>query len=442
MNPPHDAQQFPHPQTTRGRRTLKIGVGLFAAVSVGFLVSRWVLVEDLTAAADFTALPVETIEAQPVDRIQAKRVFTGRIASQRATDLAFVTSARVTAVLVDEGDRVRQGQPLARLDDRDLKLQRASLAAQRDAAQARLDELREGPRRESIEAARAQVSEIERQLELAQVQTRRRSELLARQAISQEEFDRLDFQAKALDASLEAARARLRELETGTRSEQIRAQEAVVAELSARIESVELEVDKSILRAPFAGRIAARSLDEGAVSSPGLTVLRLVEESEPEARIGVPVESVGQLAVGDVRSVEVAGREYEARVTSVLPELEARTRTATVLLALPRDSGAELFPGQIARLSLDGEEAVSGYWLPLSALTRGARGLWAAYAVEPAGEGAPEPGLYQVERRQVEILHSEGDRALVRGALAPGVRLIAAGANRVADGQLVRPVGD
>jgi len=435
------SEQELQPESARGRRALQVVLGLFLLVTAGFLISRWILAEDLTAAADFVALPVETMEARPVDRIATERVFTGRVASQRATDLAFVRSARVTDVLVEEGARVSRGQPLARLDARDLKLQRSSLSAQRDAAEARLDELREGPRREAIDAARARVAEVERQLELARVQTRRRSELLERQAISQEEFDRLDFQARALDASLEAAKARLRELETGTRQEQIRAQEATVAELEARIESIDLEIDKSVLRAPFAGRIADRRVDEGAVSSPDLTVLRVVEESRPEARIGVPVETAAAMAVGEARKVEVAGRKYSARVSAILPELESETRTATVLLALPPEAGPELYPGQIARLTLEREEPISGFWLPMAALTRGSRGLWATYAVEPAGDDAPQPGLHQVQRRQVEILHSQGDRALVRGAIRSGDQLVAGGANRVADGQFVRLEG-
>lgn len=416
------------------RRFLLILLIVFVIATAALVAKRWTGSEDLTTQSSPVITPVEVVAVEEVDSVATTRYFTGRVTARRSSPLAFERPARVTSVLVDEGDRVRKGQALAELDTRDLEISKAQLEAARAQAQARLDELTAGPRRESIVAAKAQVRDIEQQLELAQVQTRRRQELLARQAISREEFDRLDFQARSLQASLESAQARLEELETGTREEQVRAQQSVVAELDSRIAAVALDMDKSVLRAPFAGRINQRTLDEGAFASPGQAVLTLLEEAKHEARIGLPADAAGEIAAGDRRLIEIAGSEFPAVATRTLPQLDPETRTATVVFEVSAKNSDAIFDGQIARLAMERAEQTSGYWLPLEALSRGVRGLWACYAVVPS-DG---PDVHTLEQRQVEVLSAEGDRALVRGALRPGELVVRSGVNRVTVGQRVR----
>ncbi|MGB3515160.1 MAG: hypothetical protein WBA43_01800, partial [Elainellaceae cyanobacterium] len=78
-----------------------------------------------------------------------------------------------------------------------------------------------------------------------------------------------------------------------------------------------------------------------------------------------------------------------------------------------------------------------GYWVPTTALVPGVRGLWTAYTVTP-DEDAQEPARFIVNRQEVEILHMETERVLVRGTLQPGDRLVAEGSQRLVPGQTVR----
>ncbi len=429
-----DPQNNPVAPARGPRRFLALLLIAFAVATAVLVAKRWTGGEDLTTHSSPVVTPVEVVAVEAVDSVTTERFFTGRVAARRSSPLAFERAARVVAVMVDQGDRVGKGQAVAKLDMRDLELNKEQLEAARSQAQARLDELIAGPRQESIASAQAQVRDIEQQLQLAQVQARRRQELLARQAISREEFDRLDFQARSLQASLDSAQAQLEELQTGTRKEQVRAQQGVVAELNSRIASIALQLEKSVLRAPFAGRINERILDEGAFATPGQTVLTLLEEARPEVRIGLPADAAQQIVIGDKRLIEIAGVDYPATATGVLPQLDPETRTATVVFELETQKSNAIFDGQIARLAVERAEQTSGYWLPLEALSRGMRGLWACYAVVPTDE----PDGRTIEQRQVEILSTEGDRALVRGALRPGDLVVRSGVNRVTVGQRVR----
>ncbi|MEO0407079.1 MAG: HlyD family efflux transporter periplasmic adaptor subunit, partial [Cyanobacteria bacterium P01_A01_bin.135] len=203
-------------------------------------------------------------------------------------------------------------------------------------------------------------------------------------------------------------------------------------------------ISKSTLKAPFDGIVAAQNLDEGVVVAAGQSVVRLMEAA-PEARIGLPVEAASRLEAGNSLSVILGGDRTPATVASVLPEVDPDTRTQTVVLQLDPAALPRLNPGQTARVELTETVAAEGYWLPTEALTQDVRGLWSAFAVIPGEVASGErEGAYQVQPKSVEILHEESDgdgpRALVRGTIAPGDRIVASGVHRLVPGQRVQPL--
>jgi RND family efflux transporter MFP subunit len=363
-----------------------------------------------------------------------QRTYTGVIRAARTSDLGFERTAKLIDIQRDEGDRVEKGQLLARLDTRNLEARRQELTAKRDAAQALLDELVAGPRQQTIDSARAEVRDLEAQLQLVRSNLERNKSLVEEAAISIAALDDSSFGAASAEARLEAARQKLDELEAGTRQEKLQAQRAVVAQLEASLADVEVEIEDSTLLAPFDGTIAQRYLDEGTIVAPTMPVMRLVESGHLEAWIGLPPATTITLNVGDTHEVLVGGAAYGARVSALLPELDPATRTRSVILDLNADAAEDLVPSQVARLVLREHRRMQGYWLPTTALTRGTRGLWSVLAVE---EDAVS-GSVRAARRDVEILHTEGDRAYVRGTLQPRESIICNGTHRLVPGQLVQ----
>lgn len=376
-------------------------------------------------------LPVETMVLQAVDSYAVERTYTGEITARRRSDLGFERAGTVVAILVDDGDRVTAGTPIARLDTRDLGAQRQQLEAQKWQAMAQLEEFETGPRPEVIAAAQAAVADLRHQLELARLQQQRRTSLYQDGAISREELDAKKFSAAALESRLQQAQSQLDELLAGTRQEQISGQKAQVAQLEARIRAVDIALAKSVIKAPFSGTVSARTVDEGVVVAAGKSVLRLVEGGPLEARIGVPTSVAETLKTGSRQQLEVKGRRYRAKVTGQLPELDANSRTVTVVLNIAEPQG--LTVSSTARLVVTETKPAQGVWLPTTAMVAGERGLWSAYVVTPT-----ESGRYRVSRRDIEVLHTEGDRVLVRGLVEPGDRIISRGTHRIVPDQWVK----
>lgn len=265
---------------------------------------------------------------------------------------------------------------------------------------------------------------------MARLSSRRHRQLIETGAVSKEEYDASTLGYKSAEARRDAAQRRLEELKAGTRAERISAQRAAVAQLDAALVNVGVDIEESTLRAPFSGTIARRYFDEGSIVAPGSALLRIVEDTRLEAWIGLPAALAGKLTKGDEVSLKIAERVHQAEVEAVLPELDSTTRTRRAIFRLK--AGALAVPAQVVRVELDDPQKVDGFWVPTSGLTRASRGLWSVLVVE--GDESDS----RASRRDVEVLHTDGSRVMVRGTLESGDRVIVDGTHRIVAGQRVR----
>ena len=416
-------------------------VGLLSAVGTPIIQTRLAAQDtETTEVREVNPLAVETLTVEGVDSYIVTRAYTGEIAALRSSDLGFTRGGELMQVFVEEGDRVTSGQPLAQLDTQNLQAQRRQLEAQQAEAQARLLELERGARQEDIAAAQAEVRDIASQLQLQEQQRSRREFLYEEGAISREQLDEFAFGAETLKARLDRAKSNLNELLNGTRPEQVAAQRAVVQQLEASIADLDIDLSKSTLQAPFEGIVSARQVDEGIVVGAGQSVVRLVENEAPEARVGMPENAANRLPPGTPVTVTVGTAQYSATVRSVLPEVDPDTRTQIVIFQLEPAAITQLNPGQTVRVDLSETIPTGGIWVPTQALTQDIRGLWSVFAIIPTGSEEAHEEAHKVQPKSVEILHQESNRVLVQGTLQIGDRIIANGIHRLVPGQQVRPL--
>ena len=191
-------------------------------------------------------------------------------------------------------------------------------------------------------------------MQLQKAKRKRRQYLYSQGAISREQLDEIAFGENSLVARLQQAQSNLDELLAGTRREQIAAQRAAVKQLEASISDLEINIAKSTIKAPFAGIVSARQIDEGTVVNTGQSVVRLVENVSPEARIGMPTTVVNRLRVGSSQRLEINNQITAARVVSILPEVNSSTRTQIVVLKLDSSRNNTVNPGQTVRLKQNG----------------------------------------------------------------------------------------
>ena len=404
-------------------------------------------------------LPVEVTVLGDLAAPQVSDTYRGLILASKEAELAFRRGGRVETIEVKEGAAVRQGDVLATLDAADIQASIDVAKSQIAEAEAMLGELVAGPRIQTIEVAEAEVRRLAATVELAKTTAKRQQSLIEVNASS---YQQLDDAMSSLDqqtAALAAADQRLSELREGTRKEQVAAQRSRVDGLKAQLRSLEVNLSDSRIVAPFAGVIARRYLDEGAVVGPESRALRLLQIDPLEARFGVSPTDAAALTLDQPVVLTLGQEKIVATVSRIEPEVDLVTRTQGLFVSIGPDAlrqnadgaavgigrCAVLVPGQTVSLSLSSTRpaadsqsnaASDQLWVPLGALSRADRGLWSLFAVVETDGGG-----FVIERREVQVLAIEAELARVGGALvSAGDRVVSGALHRVTPGMKVEPI--
>ena len=322
-------------------------------------------------------LPVSTMRIEIEDSYRIQQRFAGRLEPKRETPVAFERSGLVTNVLVDEGDQVDAGQVIAILDRDQLHARRKGLLADR--------------------------RRMEAELELARITTERQSGLSDKGFSSAQQFDEARLNAKALEAAIES--------------------------LDASIHSVDIDLAKSEIRAPFDAIVADRYLDQGRIVSAGVPVVHLMEAGAAQVRIGVAPTYVQDLEPGMVTTLSAGDRQLSATLVSVRRDLSPATRTVAALLTVADVQGLAF--GDLVEFTVGRTIPTEGTWVPLAALSEARNGLWSLMTT------VEEDSAVVARREAVELLHVEGEQAFVRGSFVEGDEVIIGGGNRIVAGQRI-----
>lgn len=328
-----------------------------------------------------TPLTVASVTYQIQDSYQRADSYLGLVSAGRQSTLGFETAGTISALPWREGSHVEKGEVIARLDD-------AALQA-------------------SARATRAELAQARSELELAQLKAKRQRELRETGAVSREAFDETRLRAQALASRVEA--------------------------VAARLQSIEINLAKTQLRAPYSGVIADRYVHEGTAANPGTPVVHFIETAGREANIGISVSRIAALQPGRPYTLSLRGKPFSSELLSVRPDVDPVTRVTTAVFSIPAEMPA--VDGEPISLILSEEVISRGGWLPLAALQEGKRGLWTVLRL------VTRDGHTIGVREAVEILEIKGDRAYVRGTLPDGSQVVASGVHRITPGTPVTIAG-
>ncbi len=311
-----------------------------------------------------------TVETVPIRRgnLVVTVSSVGTVKAKAQVSLAFQTSGKVAEILVKEGEFVREGQPLARLDTKTLELQVAQAEANLAVAQAQLNKLLKGKSKAQIEAARAALRSAQAAYEAAKVDVANREKQIrlaeinvekARIALeqAQAQYDKvgwrpeaaslpqaqqlhqatLDYEAAKLNyeltvakytdaalysaaAQLAQAKAQLEELENYPTEEDLAIAKAQVRQAEIALEQARLNLENATLKAPFDGIVADISIVKGGTAGPSIPALTLVDMSSLEIEtqlVEVDVDRVKEGQEVEISFDALPDRTYRGKVTRV-----------------------------------------------------------------------------------------------------------------------------
>ena len=355
-----------------------------------------------TTAASVGGVAQRTERAVAVHVSAARRlqlvvpvVAEGSIRAVRSAEIKFELSGRVTDVLVKEGQRVRRGQRLAKLDDREYQLA--------------LDEAR-----------------TDRLQALGQLAVE--DEAMSATGTAQHELDAqlLDLAAMEERGEITNSERRAREVELGVaavkhgayRRELLEVRTGLAGAHSAE-QRAQLDLERTELRAPFDGVVTGLVLAPGERVQTGTTLCTVVDDVDVEADLGVLEADLKGIVVGRevLVTIPALAETFPARIDVVSPNIDPQSRTCQVLVRL-RSEGGRIKPGMFVRASIAGAVYPDRLVVPRAAiLTRDGRPLLFRIEGDRAKWVYVETGLRN--DHAVEIT-----RVVQGGTIEPGTQVV------------------
>jgi len=352
-------------------------VGAGVAIAFGGVLGR----EEKTSVESASPRLVRSFTVMSIQGSAAE--YTGVIHARTESNLGFRVPGKIIEKLVKDGDHVKRGQALMRLDPTDLQL--AAAAA-----------------REAVEAARAQNK-------LALADERRLRKLVAMKAVSVQEYDRAKSSADATSAQLKAAVAH-----------------------SAQLEN---QVGYAVLKAEADGVIMETPADVGQVVGAGTVVIRLAHDGAREAVVNLPEGEATAKSMAVAKLYADPDQTFPAQLRELSAVADPLTRTYQARYTLS-GAGENAPLGATVTVHLDGEKtdgAVQLYEIPIGALYDGGAGtsVWVI-----------NPDTSILSRQSVEVAKLGSETVLISKGLKPGEQILALGAHLVTEGEQVKILAD
>lgn len=244
-----------------------------------------------------------------------------------ATEIA--VSFRVPGILlkrpVEEGSRVKPGDLLAALDEREAiaRMQQAEAAGQ--AALARLKDLEQGYLPQEIAEARAQAELARATLANLEQEARRADALFRGGATSQQRRDKDVTAARVARGELRVAQERLKRLQSGYRPETVNVARAQLDEARAAVASARVGQEDLQVKSPVEGVVTRTHAEVGETLGAGRPVATVTDISRPWVRVYIPENQIGKVRLGAPAKIKVdtfPDREFDGRVSYVSSQAE------------------------------------------------------------------------------------------------------------------------
>ena len=327
---------------------------------------------------------IEVTKIAIEDHYLKPRVVFGQLGSIQQANIGFELVGTLLEVVVKEGALVEKGQVLAKIDT------------------ARLDS-RKNELLSALASANANAK-------LAQLSSKRVTQLVSKNLEPQQRLDEVQAQLDAANANVNEAKARLK--------------------------TIQVELAKSVLLAPFDGQVVKQFVDPGTVLNSGQAVFSILAQNALEARMGLPEQTAFGLQVGQTHELAINSQTFTAQVSSVAKQRNSATRTVETVFTIDPSSlsakqKALMVAGDLVSLTVDIPIATRGAWVPITALASAVRGFWTLYVVSDDNT---------IQTRLVSIEYADNNKAFVSGAIETLDKVVVAGIHRLVPKQKVTNV--
>lgn len=378
--------------------------------------------------------PKVLVTAARADVVSEPRTFVGTVKPIRRSLVGSAAAGRVEEYLINDGDAVKAGQPIAILRRGIIKAEVDTARATLVMRQAELAEM-EQSYQEEVDQGQAKLLQAQAELAFRQGKVQRSRSLGT--SVSRELFEEDSSLANKADASVREHQAAVRMLTQGARQMKTEQARARMAAQQAELQRLEEQFERHTMKAPFDGWISAEHTEVGQWLMQGDPVAEIVELNEVDVEIAVVEDFIANLDTtvsGPVDVPALAPEKFVGRVAVINPQADARSHTFPVKVRVQNrieNNLPVLKAGMFARVTLAVGKPTPCVLVPKDAVVLGGQSPMVLVATNAGDKTVVSPV-------PVTLGPAQGSWIAVFGELKENDQVIVEGNERVRPGQDIR----
>lgn len=340
-------------------------------------------------------------------------------------------SAPVKKFLVNRGSRVRAGELLAVLENRDLAAAAQDSKGTFDQAQATYETTTAADLPQELQKAQLDTQAAKQQFDAQQKVYDSRKDLFTQGALPRKELDQSAVDLVNARNQYELAQKHLDALNAVGKQQTLKSAKGQLESAQGKYQGATAQLGYSEIRSPINGVVTDRPLYPGEMAAAGTPLLIVMDASQVTARAHIPQQVAALLKIGDAAGIVAAGfdKPIPAKVSLVSPALDPNSTTVEIWVQAKNPS-ARLKPGSSVQVSITARTVADALAIPADALLTAQDATTSVMVAGPDG---------QAHQKEVKVGIRDGDRIQVVEGLQPGDRIVGSGAYGLPDNSKITP---
>lgn len=366
--------------------------------------------------------PTVSVQVAPIEKKTIQRTVTAEAILFPLQQSAIVPkiSAPVKKFYVNRGSRVREGQLLATLENRDLAAAQQDTKGAYQQAQASYETTTAATLPEDMQKAKGDAQVAKENLDATQKVYDSRQELYKQGALPRKDLDQAAVNLVQARSQYRVAQQHLDALVAVGRQQTIKSAAGQLESAKGKYRGAEAQLSYSEIRSPIAGFVTDRPLYPGEMAATGTPLITVMNLSQVIARAHIPQEEAALLKVGDKATISAPeiDKPLEGKVTVVSPALDPNSTTVEVWVQA-KNPGSRAKPGSSVKISMLSQTIPDALVVPASAVLTGSDGatsLMIAGQDGRAHQKAVKVGIKQGDEQQILEGVQAGDKVITSGA--------------------------
>ncbi len=339
-------------------------------------------------------------------------------------------SAPVSEFKVQRGSRVKAGQLLAVLENKDLSAAAMDNKGSFEQAQASYETALKSGLPEEWQKAEQDEQETKQALDAAQKVYEARQQLFKEGALPRRDLDQGQLAYLQAKNQHDLSLKHLQALQAGIKQQELKGAEGQLQSAQGKYQGAEAQLSYSEIRSPINGVVTDRPLYPGEMAAAGTPLITVMDLSKVVARAHIPQEQAALLKVGDPATIANPGSDDKVpgKVTIVSPALDPNSTTVEIWVQAA-NPGDKLKPGSTVQVAITAAKVPNAIAVPESALLKGDDGKTQVMVVGSDG---------RAHQTEVKIGVVENGQAQIAEGLKPGDKVVSVGAFGLPDNAQVQ----